>query len=395
MKKLFEKNELKHLWPMYAYYLIVSFTGIIFPYMFIYFVDAGFTYFHIAVLLGIFNLSMILFEIPTGAIADSYSRKKSVIAGALISGLCFASIYFISSFEGLILVFIIIGIAMTLTSGAESAWIVSNLKKLKQEKLIDGFFMKAQIIRTIVSVLSALLGVYLIEKYSMRPLWLLVGFGFIVSGIILEIFLKELMPPKKHNFKKANKEHIKLIKRGFKLILNNKNIFYIILSAGIINMTHRAGDYYEVLIVETGLPVQYLGYFIAIVSIISAFGMIISKHFKNYNKTLINNLIISSILFVITIFVKNLFAVAIIYILFFSINIINYPILQIITQRSIEEKTRATVTSIQSMITNLMSIMMGLIVGAVANISTLALGISTAAIVSLLGILVVRRIKEV
>jgi MFS family permease len=51
--------------------------------MVIYFLQKGFTFTQISITASFIFIGITLFEIPTGAIADSIGRKKSVIIGFL------------------------------------------------------------------------------------------------------------------------------------------------------------------------------------------------------------------------------------------------------------------------------------------------------------------------
>jgi len=67
-------------------------------FLIVYFRDLGLSVFQISLLTMMIPLFMLLFEIPTGAIADIYGRKFSVLVGALINGVALLSIFFIFEF---------------------------------------------------------------------------------------------------------------------------------------------------------------------------------------------------------------------------------------------------------------------------------------------------------
>mgnify|MGYP001306442661 CR=1 FL=1 len=73
------------------------------------------------------ELSILLFEIPTGVVADVYSRRLSVIAGFFIMGVGFLIEGLFPVFAAIILSQIVWGIGYTFTSGATSAWIADEL----------------------------------------------------------------------------------------------------------------------------------------------------------------------------------------------------------------------------------------------------------------------------
>lgn len=73
------------------------------------------------------ELSVLLFEIPTGVVADVYSRRLSVIIGFFIMGVGFLIEGLFPVFAAILLSQIVWGIGYTFTSGATSAWIADEL----------------------------------------------------------------------------------------------------------------------------------------------------------------------------------------------------------------------------------------------------------------------------
>ncbi|MCA9912606.1 MAG: MFS transporter [Anaerolineae bacterium] len=74
------------------------------------------------------EIATFLFEIPTGVVADVYSRRLSVIIGYLLIGLGFM-VEAVPTFFTVLLAQIIWGIGYTFTSGALDAWIVDEVGK--------------------------------------------------------------------------------------------------------------------------------------------------------------------------------------------------------------------------------------------------------------------------
>ena len=73
------------------------------------------------------EVSAFIFEVPTGVVADTYSRKLSIILGYLIMGVCYI-------IEGLFpIVWVIfaaeaaLGLGYTFTSGALTAWLADEV----------------------------------------------------------------------------------------------------------------------------------------------------------------------------------------------------------------------------------------------------------------------------
>ena len=77
----------------------------------------------IGFLLGAWQISQILAEVPTGVLADRFSKKYSIIAGKAFKALCYFIWLLVPSFTGYLVGFIIWGIGEAFASGATQAYL--------------------------------------------------------------------------------------------------------------------------------------------------------------------------------------------------------------------------------------------------------------------------------
>src|SRR5437870_4854129 len=71
--------------------------------------------------------AVFLFEVPTGVVADTYSRRLSLIVGYLGMGLAWGAVAFVSAPWLVIVLWAVWGISYTFTSGAEEAWVADEV----------------------------------------------------------------------------------------------------------------------------------------------------------------------------------------------------------------------------------------------------------------------------
>jgi len=81
------------------------------------------------------EISAFLFEVPTGIVADVYSRRLSIIIGYILMGLGFLVEGFFPSFLPILLAQVIWGLGYTFTSGARQAWITDEVGEDDANKL--------------------------------------------------------------------------------------------------------------------------------------------------------------------------------------------------------------------------------------------------------------------
>lgn len=107
--------------------------------------------------------AVLLCEIPTGVVADTFSRKLSITIGLVIEGLSFLILGFLPDITGVMLFSALFGMGDTFISGATEAWIAGEVG---EEQVGQVFLRKSQlcqgvgIIGTIASVLLAYLGLF-------------------------------------------------------------------------------------------------------------------------------------------------------------------------------------------------------------------------------------------
>jgi DHA3 family tetracycline resistance protein-like MFS transporter len=136
------------------------------------------------------EITAFLFEVPTGVVADTYSRRLSIIIGVLMLGAAFALEGLVPLFAVSLLCQVISGIGYTFTSGATEAWITDEIG----EENAGRAFLRASQIGQISSVVGTLAGMLLASVHLNLPI-VLGGSLFMVLGVFLIFTMPE------HGFK--------------------------------------------------------------------------------------------------------------------------------------------------------------------------------------------------
>src|SRR2546421_2178027 len=80
------------------------------------------------VLVGTFmELTVFVFEVPTGIVADVYSRRLSTVIGTLVMGLAIVFVGSVPEAWAVILGWSVWGFGYTFTSGATDAWLADEI----------------------------------------------------------------------------------------------------------------------------------------------------------------------------------------------------------------------------------------------------------------------------
>ena len=139
--------------------------------------------------------AVFLFEVPTGVVADTYSRRLSLIVGYLGMGTATAAVGLVSTPWLVIALWALWGIAYTFTSGAEEAWLADETGAERASRI----FLRAARFGQAGAVVGLVLQVA-VGAASLRAGVVLGGAFTIVCGLAC-IFLME-----EHGFERRPRE---------------------------------------------------------------------------------------------------------------------------------------------------------------------------------------------
>jgi DHA3 family tetracycline resistance protein-like MFS transporter len=139
------------------------------------------------VLVGTFmELTVFLFEVPTGIVADVYSRRLSIVIGLFVMG---AAIVFVGSVPeawAVILGWSVWGFGYTFTSGAADAWLADEIGV---DKVRPVYLRSAQVSRVV-----SLVGIAISVALGLVAIWLPIVIGGCViaaTGVAVVLLMPE------------------------------------------------------------------------------------------------------------------------------------------------------------------------------------------------------------
>ncbi len=132
------------------------------------------------------EIAVIFFEIPTGLVADKYSRKLSVIIGYFIIGLGFLIELATLKFIWIFVAQIVWGFGYTFISGALDAWVSDET----YNKEIEHTYIKANTVSKIMTIFG-ILGALGFGIIDIRLPMLISAVLFVLLSLILIFVMKE------------------------------------------------------------------------------------------------------------------------------------------------------------------------------------------------------------
>ena len=132
------------------------------------------------------EVSAFVFEVPTGIVADVYSRRLSIVIGYVLMGLGFLVEGFFPAFLPILGAQVIWGLGYTFTSGATQAWITDEVGEDAANKL----FLRGTQVGLFASLIG--MGLAILVGASNVALPLQVGaLGVILIGVVLSMIMPE------------------------------------------------------------------------------------------------------------------------------------------------------------------------------------------------------------
>jgi len=130
----------------YAYEAAASFLWALpFTVTAYYFVtEVGMSPFQLVLVGTVMELSIFIFEVPTGVVADTVSRRLSIVVGNVVMGLAFVVVGSFPDVWPILVGYAIWGLGWTFTSGAMDAWLADEVG---DERLTAVYLRGAQVSR--------------------------------------------------------------------------------------------------------------------------------------------------------------------------------------------------------------------------------------------------------
>jgi len=124
--------------------------------------DAGLNNFEAFAANAFFTLGMVIFEVPTGVIADTWGRRASYLLGTITLALTTLAYYVMwqihAPFALWAIVSVLLGLGFTFFSGAVEAWLVDALHFAKYKGQLESVFGKGQMVGGIAMLTGSVAG---------------------------------------------------------------------------------------------------------------------------------------------------------------------------------------------------------------------------------------------
>ena len=327
------------------------------------------TLLQIGLLEGIYHITSMICEIPSGAWADLVGRKRSMLISRVCITISCIIMLFSRNFWGFALSFIIQALGNAFTSGSEEALVYDSLKCIDKE---DDFIKVNGRLNMLIEVSQAIATVVggVLAEYSY--VWCYVACVVIaLLSLVPVVFMTE--PPILEE-RTEQLTGMALVKNHFKVsyqVLNNDvRIMKIIVFYSLIFASHALLFFYsQQYFYDSGYNKIQISIVFLFAGVISCLGALASDYL--YQKLDVKIAFLSAVVIALTMVCYGLnipILAVVVFIISNFFNAVLYPVESECLNRLIPSEQRATLISINSMFFSIMMIVMFPIAGMLADV---------------------------
>lgn len=196
--------------------------------------DAGLTNVQAFAANAFFTVGQVLFEVPTGVVADTWGRRTSYLLGALTLGVSTLLYFFTWQIHGPFWMWavtsILLGLGFTFFSGATEAWLVDALQFTGFKGSLESVFAKGQMAGGAAMLLGSVAGGIVAQATNLGVPYILRAAVLGLTFIAAWIFMKDLgFTPKRSG--RAVSDMKRTLDASIKYGLGNRPVRWVMLAA--------------------------------------------------------------------------------------------------------------------------------------------------------------------
>jgi MFS family permease len=385
----------RNLKLFYLYKFLEGFV-LIYPVYMIFFRSRGLSFTELSLLILIWAAPVVLCEVPSGVLADRWSRKGTVAIGMVFKAVGFLIWALVDNIAGAALGFICWGLQEAFCSGSLEAFLYDDLKAVGRADVYDRVAGLGSFFQSAAIALSLLAGGLI---FSLNPLvtFLLSSASCLAAGVIA-LCLSE--PPLRQRTPGEGTSAFQDFIEGFRECVRNKTILSLVFVGCLAGSGYGLLDEYDSLWgnLAVGVPVAFIGFWGATRYGIEALGgrlagVLNRKLGLAKNSRVRLYLIAAGGLLALAAVLPPRFGIPA-YFAFFFLMAAGHVLIEQRLQDAIERSSRATLLSINSLVTTLAAMGFSPVIGVLADAFGLPASLLAAAVLTALGAAVLFGQKE-
>ena len=332
------------------------------------------------------SISRLVFEIPTGLVADLYSRRLSVLIGLALVGLAMLVEGVFPSFLPILLAQVILGLGYTFTSGANEAWLSDEIGEDRANRA----FLTAKRYDLYGNLTGILAGMFLGRFTSAATLILAAGAGWILLTILLAFLMPEngfkpVRPEERNTFQQMGD----ILRKSLRSVRRRPTLLTVLGVTLFFSLTFGLDRLWTWHLVNNfDLPIPFGNNALGFFGLLDLGGILLSilltsqveKRFK-----ILSPRQVSRLMFAVTAvtaasiaafgWVPFLWMAVVLFLVIYSLGEVSDPLLLAWMNQRLEPDVRATILSMIGQAESVGQAVGGMLVGFLANLFTLPLAL--------------------
>ncbi len=344
-----------------------------------------------------FTVGQVIFEVPTGIVADMLGRRMSYLLGTVTLGI--STLLYLwawdvhASFAFWAITSMLLGLGFTFFSGATDAWLVDALRATGFNGTLDSIFAKAQIVGGVAMLTGSVLGGFIAQATNLGVPYILRAVILGLNFIAAFIFMKDLgFSPKKSESVVGNVRS--LLKTSFDKGLKNPPVRWIMLAApftsGVSIYVFYASQPYLLQLYGNKEAYGIAGLAAAIVASAQIIGGITAVHigrlFAKRTTVLLTSVLVNAVLLVVIGLITNFWIAIVLLAVWGLMFAAATPVRQAYMNGLIDSKERATVLSFDSLMGSSGGVVIQPILGRAADVNGYAVSYIISAVFQIIAL---------
>lgn len=340
------------------------------PIIILFFKENGLSLTEIMTLQAAYSLTVALFEVPSGYLADMFGRKSCIVFSTIFSFVGFLFFCFFSGFYYFLVAQILVGFAGSLISGSDSAIIYDTLLQINNKDSYAKIEGRNYAIGNFSEATAGIFGGFLAVSSIYLPVYAQTAFIFLSIPIAFTLVEPEI----KNITSSKNSLHSIFILVKSTFVENSKLRWLIVYSSAMGVATLSMAWFSQPFFIAIDLPLVLFGIFWALLNFSSGISSYNSHFFSNKfsYRALIYFSVIMSLSFFLLAFSIITYGLVFIFIIYFLRGIVT-PILRNEINKITSSNIRATVLSVRSFIIRVSFAILAPILGFIAEHNSLSI----------------------
>ena len=211
-------------------------------------VEAGLSASELLVYGAVLALTTVIAEVPTGVIADTISRKLSLVIAHLVMGTGMTLMGFVTDFELILVTQVLWALGWTFSSGADIGWVTDELNR--PDRISRLLITRARLEQ--LGAVGGLLGFGALGWWiGLGPAIVIAGAGMLLLGVVVLVTFTE------RNFTPARRDRwrtsLAVFRRGIALARHDREILTVLAAWFLVQSAAEVGFLVPKRLVELGL----------------------------------------------------------------------------------------------------------------------------------------------